>query len=361
MLDSVKPPRNFKKIFRFGRSRQPEFELIEKPRKINKKKLVIFIVIIILLLVPAFYIFKTGAAFSKIITIKNIAWEKIFGKLPSSEYIPPKDPDRINVLLLGIRGEDDPDGGWLADGIMVASLQKSTGKVALISIPRDLYLQLPGEVSYEKINTAYAIGFKKYDNGLDFAKKTVAYVTGLHIDYAVAINFQAVKDIIELLGGATIYLDKPFIEDKQWGCNQDGVCVSFGLEAGRQTLNGESALLYVRSRYSSTDFDRARRQQQVLIAIKDKALSLGVLADPLKISGIIDVLSKNVRTDASPWQIPDFIKLANTVEGDNIIRKVFENSAEGLLYETKINNIYVLLPTEGNFNKIREACQKIFQ
>jgi LCP family protein required for cell wall assembly len=358
MLDSIRPPRGFKKIFKFRR----DFGLDEKPKKINKKKLLILVVLIIILIIPGFYLFKTGAAFSKIITIKNIAWEKIFGKLPSSEYIPPKDPDRINVLLLGIRGEDDPDGGWLTDGIMIASLQKSTGKVALISVPRDLYLQLPGEVSYEKINTAYAIGFEKYDNGLDYAKKTVAYVTGLYIDNAVAINFQAIKDIIELLGGVTIYLDKTFIEDKQWGCDKNGNnCVPFGLEAGQQTLNGESALLYVRSRYSSNDFDRARRQQQVLIALKDKALSLGVLADPLKISGIIDVLSKNVRTDASPWQIPDFIKLANKVKGDDIIRKVFENSPEGLLYETKINNIYVLLPTEGNFNKIREACQGIFQ
>jgi LCP family protein required for cell wall assembly len=360
MLDSVTPPKSFKKLFRFRRDKQPDFEI--KPQRISKKKIIILAIIIIILLVPAFYILKTSAAFSKIITIKNIAWEKIFGKIPSSEYTPPKDPDRINALLLGIKGEGDPDGGWLADGIMIASLQKSTGKVALISMPRDLYLQLPGEVSYEKINTAYVIGSKKYENGLDYAKKTVAYVTGLHIDNAIVINFQAVKDIIELLGGVKIYLNQPFIEDKQWGCDKNGNnCIAFNLSAGEHVLNGDSALLYVRSRYSSTDFDRARRQQQVLLAIKDKALSLGVLADPLKISGIIDVLSKNVRTDVSPWQIPEIIKLANKVRGDTIIKKVFESSPEGLLYETKINGIYVLLPTQGNFDKIREACQNIFQ
>jgi len=362
MLDSVKPPKNFKKIFRFRHPENLEPDLEQKSSKIKKKKLIIFIVIVMILLIPAFYVFKTGSAFSKIITIKNIAWEKIFGKLPSAEYIPPQDPDRINLLLLGIRGENDPDGGLLTDGIMVASLQKSTGRVALISIPRDLYLQLPGEVSYEKINDAYAVGFKKYENGLDYAKKSIAYVTGLYIDHAVAVNFQAMKDIIELLGGVTIYLDNQFIEDKQWGCDKDGNnCVPFNLSAGEHILNGDSALLYARSRFSSNDFDRERRQQQVLVAIKDKALSLGALTDPLKISGIIDVLSENVRTDISPWQIPDFIKLAKGIKKDNIIRKIFSNSTEGLLYETKINGIYVLLPTEGNFSKIREACQKIFQ
>ena len=361
MLDAIKPPRGFKKLFKRHRNPLIDKDNQQVPRKINKKKLIILTIIIVILIVPAFYVFKTGAAFSKIITIKNIAWEKIFGKLPTAEYTPPKDANRINLLLLGIRGVGDADGGMLTDSMMIVSLQKTTGKIALISIPRDLYLQMPGEIDYQKINTVYAIGSKKYKNGLDYAKKTVAYVTGLYIDQVIEINFNAFKDIIEILGGVTVHLDQPFIEDRQWGCDAMGKnCVPFELTAGDQILNGDSALLYVRSRFSSNDFDRARRQQQVLMAVKDKILSLGILSDPLKISGIIDVLSKNIETDISPWQIPDFIKLAKKAKTDNIIRKVFENSPEGMLYETKINNIYVLLPTDGNFNRIREACQNIF-
>ena len=360
MLDSITPPRGFKKIFR--RRQESEVET-EKPKKINKKKLIILAVIIIILIVPAFYLFKTGSAFSKIITIKNIAWEKIFGKIPSSEYTPTKDENRINFLLLGIRGEEEQNvGGFLTDSIMIASMEKSTGKIALISIPRDLYLQLPGEVAYEKINTMYAIGNTKYKSGLDYSKKTIGYVTGLYIDHAVEINFDAFKDIIEILGGVTVHLDQPFAEDRQWGCDAMGKnCVPFHLAAGDQALNGDSALLYIRSRFSSSDFDRARRQQQVLIAIKDKILSLGILSDTLKIGGVIDVLSKNLKTDVSPWEIPELIKLANSAKTDNIIRKVFENSPEGMLYESKINGIYVLLPTDTTFNKIREACQNIFK
>jgi len=87
---------------------------------------------------------------------------------------------------------------------------------------------------------------------------------------------------------------------------------------------------------------------------------LGVLADPLKISGILDVISKNIKTDVSPWEIPQLIDIAKTAKTDKIITKVFENSEQGLLYQTEINGIYVLLPTEGNFSKIREACKNIF-
>jgi LCP family protein required for cell wall assembly len=245
---------------------------------------------------------------------------------------------------------------------MVVSIEKNTGKVALISVPRDLYLQLPGEVNYEKINTMYAIGSKKYASGLDYAKKTLAYVTGIYIDQAVIINFDAFKDIVEILGGVTVNLDKPFLEDKQWGCDAMGKnCIPFALSAGEQTLNGDTALLYVRSRFSSSDFDRARRQQQVLLAVKDKILSLGILSDPLKVSGIIDVLSKNIKTDVGPLQVPELLKLAQKAKTNNVIRKIFENSPEGMLYESKINGAYVLLPTAGNFDKIREACQNIFK
>jgi len=346
MLDSIQPPKKY------------------IPNLKNKKrvKLTVLILTIIILIIPVFYLFKTGMAFSKILTIKNIAWEKIFGgKLPSSEYAPQRDEDRINFLLLGIRGEGDPNGGLLSDGIVLISFKKSSGQVSLISIPRDLYLQMPGEARYEKINAAYVIGLEKYKNGLDYAKKTVAYVTGQYIDYAAVINFDAFKDIIDLLGGVTIYLEKPFIEDKQWWCDAKGEnCQPFTVEAGEQTLNGERALLYARSRFSSNDFERARRQQQILIALKNKVLSLGILSDTLKIGGIIDVLSNNMKTDVGPWEIPQLVDLARNAKTDNIIEKVFENTPKGLLYDTKISGIYVLLPTEGNFSKIREACQNIF-
>lgn len=328
----------------------------------NLYKRVILVLVIVLSLVFAGFFYKAGFTFSKVINIKNIGWEKIFGELPSSEYIPQKDEDRINVLLLGLGGEEHENGGLLTDSIMLISFKKSTGKVALISIPRDLYVQMPGEEYQEKVNAAYVLGEEKYKNGLDYSKKTIGYITGIYIDYAAVVDFEAFKTVIDALGGVKIHLDAPFVEDKQWWCDENGQnCRTFIIEAGDQVLDGEKALFYVRSRFSSSDFDRANRQQQVMLAIKDKILSLGVLTNPLVINKLFDAIAKNVRIDVVPWEIPTLIKLAQKADTEHIIRKVFDTSPEGFLYQTTKNGIYILLPTDENFNRIRETCQRIFE
>jgi len=307
------------------------------------------------------FFYKAGFTFSKIITIKNIAWERIFGKLPPAEYMPIKDEDRINILLLGVGGAEHEEGRLLADSIMIVSFKKSAGKIALISVPRDLYVQMPGESQYEKINAAYAMGEQKYGNGLDYSKKTISYITGLYIDYAVAVDFEAFETMIDTVGGISIHLDKPFIEDKQWWCDENGEnCRPFIVEAGDQILDGETVLFYVRSRFSTDDFNRARRQQQVMLATKDKILSLGVLANPFIVNNLLDAVAENIRVDIMPWEIPNLIKLAQKADMENIIGKVFDITPQGLLYQTEKDGIYILLPVDENFNKIRQTCQTIF-
>ena len=328
---------------------------------IFKKKIILPVVIILVLMIFGAFFYKAGFTFSKIITIKNIAWEKIFGKLPPAEYMPLKDEDRINVLLLGVGGTEHKEGRLLADSIMVVSLKKSTGKIALISIPRDLYVQMPGESQYEKVNATYVFGEQKYGNGLDYSKKTIGYITGLYIDYTVAVDFEAFEIVIDAIGGIGIHLDEPFIEGKQWWCDENGEnCRIFIVEAGDQVLDGKTALFYVRSRFSTDDFDRARRQQQVMLAIKDKILSLGILANPLIVNNLFDAVANNVKINVMPWEIPNLIKLAQRADMENIIGKVFDITPGGLLYQTEKDGIYILLPVDGNFNKIRQACQQIF-
>ncbi len=328
---------------------------------IFKKKFILPIAIILVLMIFGAFFYKAGFTFSKIITIKNIAWEKIFGKLPPAEYMPIKDEDRINVLLLGVGGAEHKEGRLLADSIMIVSLKKSTGKIALISIPRDLYVQMPGENQYEKVNAAYVFGEQKYGNGLDYSKKTIGYITGLYIDYVISVDFEAFKTVIDTIGGIDIYLDEPFIEDKQWWCDENGEnCSIFIVETGNQVLDGKTALFYARSRFSTDDFDRARRQQQIMIAVKDKIFSLGILANPLVVNNLFDAVANNVRINVMPWEIPSLIKLAQRADIENIIGKVFDITPEGLLHQTEKDGIYILLPVDGNFNKIRQACQQIF-
>lgn len=334
-----------------------------------KKKKRFWILIIILVILGFFSLFFVKTSF----TISQVTgWidgnQTSFKDLPK---LPDKDPERINILLLGARGLEEPgEGQMLSDAMILVSIKQTTDQVALISIPRDLYVRIWCSQESKKINFAYAQG------GLDCAKKTVSYVTNLYIDYAISVNFEALEETIDTLGGINVYLNKPFEESFQWakeGKEEDEHWFIkeidgeekwvFYLPAGQNHLDGQLALYYVRSRYSTDDFDRMRRQQQVLIALKERVLSLEVLANPVRIYNLLDILGKNVRTDMKLSDIKSFISLASDLNtGNGEIRKKFlDIGPEGLLYHTFINDEYVLLPIGDNFEQIQAVGQNIFQ
>ncbi len=328
----------------------------EKPKKSKLRRFFWwFFVLIFLGTVFVIFAFKTGFTFSQI----SIDFNNGGGKLPVEQPFQSKDPDRLNVLLLGLRGEDDPHGGLLTDSIMLISMKKSTGQVALISIPRDLYVKIPGTEQYEKINFAHAYGEekKKGGGGIAYSKAIISEVTGLYVDYAVSINHEAFKEIVDAVGGVDVCLDKPFVENKQF---TDEIILN--LSDGCHHLDGATALFFVRSRYTTSDFDRMRRQQQVLLAAKDKILSLGVLANPVKIFNLLDILGRNVRTDMGAGEMQNLAGLASGIGGGNVIKKVFDTTPEGLLHSTVADNgAYILLPVAGDYSQIRETCRNIFE
>ena len=312
----------------------------------------ILTLVLILVVLGGALVWKTSFTYSQM----KIGDAK--GLLPLSESTPQPDSDRLNILILGLRGEEDPDGGLLTDSIMLLSLKKSTGQVALISIPRDFYIKMPGENYKEKINFAYALGFEKQGaaGALLYSKTAVSKVAGLYINYAVAINHEAFREIVDVLGGIDIVLDKPFREDQQFSKE-----MIIDLPAGLNHLDGTATLYFVRSRFTTSDFDRAQRQQQVILAIKDKAFSLGVISNPVKIFQILNSLGKNVRLDLPFSQIKSLIVLADDLNNQKVIHKVFDITPEGLLYTSKTENgAYILLPVNDDFQKIQEAFQKIF-
>ena len=333
--------------------------------KIKKHFWLFFSIILIIGLLSLLFL-KTSFTISKVID-----WTGASNVLPFGEDLPDlpeKDPDRINILLLGMRGSEEAgDGKLLSDAMILASIKKSTNETALISLPRDLYVKIWCTWENRKINFAYAQG------GLDCAKKTVSLITDLYIDYAVSVNFQALEEGVDALGGITIELDKPFEESFQWSNegweeNENWFIKEiegeekwvFHVATGTNELDGQTALYYVRSRYSTDDFDRMRRQNQVLMAIKEKALSLGVLTNPIKIYNILDILGNNVKTDMGLNDMNSLLSLASNIDKDNIKKRFFDISPQGLLYHTFINKEYVLLPVGDNFNQIQEACKNIF-
>ena len=334
----------------------------EPPKKKRHFWLWLFILGLVFVIIGGALFYKTSFIFSQM----NSGDTNGNGILPMAEDepLPEKDPDRINILLLGLRGPDDPNGGLLTDTMMLLSIKKSTNQIAMISVPRDLYITIPGTVTQsnrsglkEKINFAYVFGEeKKAGAGLTYSKAAVSRVTDLFIDYSAVVDFTAFKEAVDTLGGVDIYLDKPFKETTQFAKE-----ILIDLPAGANHLNGETALYFVRSRYSTNDFDRAKRQQQVLLAVKEKAFSLGVLLNPVKIFEFLDILGRHVRTDIGMGEITSLISLSKNLNFKNINQKVFDTTEQGLLYSfTNENGIFILLPVGDNFDKIREASKNIF-
>lgn len=347
------------------KSNQPRFTKYDIKKKkeetITPKrrfKAWLWLIIIGIIISPvAFSLWKTVQGANKISIGDG---ENLFSSLTglfTNKALSGEDDDRINILLLGMRGEDYSNGGLLADTIMIFSYKPSTKQVAMISVPRDLYVLIPGgDKKVRKINSVHAIGETKEENGgLEYMANTVASVLDLPIHYTVKVDFTAFKESIDALGGIDIYLEEPFSEPTQFNGE------SFYLPAGENHLDGEKARMYVQARFASSDFDRARRQQQVIKAMKEKATSLGFLANPKKINDLINAISDHVRTDMKTWEMTKFIKIIKDLDLDKAIQFVFDNSEEGLLYSTTINGSYALRPVDNDFTKMREKVENIFE
>ena len=342
------------------------FYLLSKFMGIFKKRwLKVSLVIILLVLATGGWaMYKAGSTLGKISTkdgFLSSLWKSIPGV--GSDQLQGQAEGQINVLLLGMRGNNMPGGGLLADSIMVASIRPQENKIALISIPRDLYVQDPGSSSQSKINAVNALyEGKEEGKGMEMMKQVVGDITGLPIHYVVRIDFKGFTELVDKVGGVDVYLDNPFSEPKQF---EGEAASNFTLPAGKNHLDGTKALFFVRARYASSDFERAKRQQQVLIALKDKMLSIGTLSDFTKVNNILNILGDDVRADMDISEMKKFFDLANKIQDPKMKQRVFDTTPEGLLYASKADTpegkTYILLPEGGNYDKIHEACRNIFQ
>lgn len=222
-----------------------------------------------------------------------------------------EDQGRVNVLLVGT-SEGDPNhpGEDLTDSIMVISYTVATKKTAIISIPRDFWVKTP--YASTKINALYHYGedaeFDEsgfYPGGIGLLQKEIEKMTGLDINYYAKINYNAFKESVDAVGGIDVDIqgsdprgiyDPNF--DGQYGKN------ALKLKNGVQTLNGTQALLLARARnanggygLASSDYDRAANQRKMLIALKDKALGVGIFANPLKLNQLTEAIGSNIKTD----------------------------------------------------------------
>jgi LCP family protein required for cell wall assembly len=260
---------------------------------------------------------------------------------------------RINILLLGIGGENHP-GGQLTDTIMVASIKPKTKEVAMLSVPRDLYVEVDG-YGKDKINAAHALGEQKNysGGGMALSKETISKTLDIPIHYTVRVDFEGFAKVIDAVGGVDIDVK----EDLYDPFYPDGY---YSIEAGRYHMNGEGALKYARSRETTSDFDRAKRQQQIMIAVKDKVLSADTLLNPAKMGEILDALGKHIKTDMQIWEGQKLARMFEGVDRSKIINRVLDNGPDGPLKSGNIYGMYVLLPKEGDFEEIQNIAKNIF-
>lgn len=270
--------------------------------------------------------------------------------------------DRVNVLLLGIGGKRH-DGPYLSDTIIIASIKPSTHTLALISIPRDLVVNIP-QYGWRKINEVDSYGeMIKEGAGAEFARQTLSTLFDIPLHYVVRIDFSGFEKIVDTLGGLEITVDNSFTDYTYPTANYKYQTVGF--KAGPQMMDGATALKFVRSRHSinsneGSDFARSKRQQKVIIALKEKLLSFSFLSNPQKISAVIQDLEDSLATNIQGWELMRLALLARQIQGDTVINTSIDG-ASGLVYDDVIEGAYVLRPSDGTYDAIKTRIKNVYE
>jgi LCP family protein required for cell wall assembly len=344
-FETPKKPKKFLGIF--PRKAKTDIQPKSRKKKIIKRTLIVLAVIA--LFAGGYFAYKVY------ITQRHVL--KGGGKAPALanqvdiSQLKGEGDGRINVLLLGIGGPGH-DGPDLTDTIMLASIDPINNEAALVSIPRDLWVKIPNNGT-QKINAAYAYGKQqskakdaagKQKDALDLVDKTVGNVIGIPIHYHVVVDFAAFKQAVDAVGGVTLNVPEQLYDPTiAWENNWNSVIAKPGV----QTFNGSKALLYARSRETSTDFARGQRQRALLVALKDKVTSAGTFTNPVKISDLLSSFGNNVYTDFSLNDIMRLKEIGSKIPSSSISSLDMVTPPHDLLTTGMINGLSTVYPKAG--------------
>jgi LCP family protein required for cell wall assembly len=271
-----------------------------------------------------------------------------FGKLKGES------DGRVNIMMLGV-GDPGHAGEQLSDTNIILSVDTRNHQVAVIGIPRDLVVDIPG-YGYGKINNANARG------GIKTAKTVYEDTFGVPIHYYVKANFTGLKQVVDAVGGVDVN-NTNNLYDPEYPCdnNQYRSC-GYSLKAGPHHLNGNEALKYVRCRKNTCgdDFGRAARQQEVMQQIRDKATSAGTLSNPVSLGKLVSAAGSNVDTNLSInnlMRLNELTKAQNGQPTKDPLNIVFNTTSGGFLKGSGPSD---LVPVSGDFDAIQHFVQQIF-
>jgi len=304
----------------------------------------------------------------------------IFGLLHNTK-LKGEDAGRVNILLAGNSSDDPGHGGAdLTDSIMLVSIDTVNNNGFMISIPRDLWVNYGVKncsVGYQgKINAAYVCGQEiKFhqdgypDGGMGLLTKIVKENFGIEINYTTKINYKAFRDAVNTVGG----IDVTIKSDDPRGLYDANIAKVDGgplkLSNGKQHLDGQTALNLARARgdtisygFARGDFTRTENQRQMLLSLKDKALSAGVLSNPAKISSLLDAAGNNVETSFKTDELRRLYEIAQKINNSNIksIGLADENVKLVQTFTTS-NNLSAVRPVAGlnDFSEIQAFIKRL--
>lgn len=264
--------------------------------------------------------------------------------------------NRINILLLGMGGLGH-DGPYLTDTIILASFDPKQKKIALLSIPRDLVMPIPG-YGWRKINNANAYGeLENPGHGAELSVKTISTVLSIPIHYYVRIDFAGFKEFIDDLGGVEVCVGNAFTDTQFPDENYGTQTISFN--TGCQHMDGQRVLEYTRSRHGNnnegSDFARSRRQQEVLMAAKSELFSASTLLNPITLTRLYSQYTDHIATSLEMWEMIRLAQLSRGLNKENITSQTLTNEPGGLLEDViGDDGAFLLQPPGGNYNDIRK-------
>ena len=272
---------------------------------------------------------------------------------PVQTQSPPDiEQERVNILVLGTDRRTGEQGPSHTDTMIVLTVDPGNQTAGMLSIPRDLWVSIPGH-SENRINTAHFLGEVDGNpgGGAALAKTTVQYALGIPIHYYVRVNFEGFERFIDAIEGITIDVQEAIYDPKYPDGNYGLMIVD--IPVGVQHMDGKTALQYARARHGGSDFARARRQQEVIKAVRDKVLSLDI---PLtKIPEILRIVGGSVQTDLTLSDMYALAKVARTIDAENIKSVVIDESMT--TPQLTPDGADVLIPDRA---RIREALDMLF-
>lgn len=287
---------------------------------------------------------------------------------------------RSNVLVFGTsREEEGHDGADLTDSIMIISVNQEKHEAFMLSVPRDLYVNYDPSCpasSRGRINAIYScVLYATNDEraAQDALRAKLSEVFGLDIQYTVHIHDSALRQAVDAVGGITVNIDSEDprgILDRNFDWDCPGglfTCYNVQYPNGPAQLDGKRALYLARARGANgityglpqANFDREKYQRAILIALRDKAVSVGTLANPVALNSLLDALGENVRSNFDAEEIKTLAKIAQDIGGDKIRALVLNDAEDPLVTTGQADGQSIVQPVGGlyDYSNIHAAVE----